>query len=147
MSDPNTYATTTPEPASIETTPTPQVAVTPMTVADHDVAVPVGTQPAEQPPVHDVAPDVPPPVPPAAPTVVDAPYAAQEGSTLTCTMGNWIGEPTSYAYEWWADGAVVGTGTPYPLAVSDVGRAFACHLTATNAGGSTSVDSNIVVAA
>jgi hypothetical protein len=28
-----------------------------------------------------------------------------------------------------------------------VGRAFACHLTATNAGGSTSVDSNIVVTA
>ena len=39
------------------------------------------------------------------PVNVDVPYVAQEGSVLTCTMGNWEGEPSHYAYQWRVDGS------------------------------------------
>jgi hypothetical protein len=41
-----------------------------------------------------------------APIGVDDPYLDGEGSVgavLTCTMGNWEGEPTGYAYRWLSD--------------------------------------------
>jgi hypothetical protein len=86
------------------------------------------------------APNLPPPdaAPTAPPVNIDAPYVEQVGATLTCTMGNWEGEPTQYAYLWVCDGLEVGTGTDvYVLVADDVGRAYACVVTATNAAGST----------
>lgn len=87
------------------------------------------------------------------PDVVDIPYVEQTAAsrTLTCTMGNWTNEPTSYAYQWKLDGADVGTSSPastYESVVADVGKSATCVVTATNALGSTSAwPSNAVVIA
>jgi hypothetical protein len=77
--------------------------------------------------------------PPPPPVVRDTPLVMQEGAQLTCTMGNWDGEPTGYEYQWSRDGAfVVGgpTGT-YAVTTPDVGTTFTCVVVATNAQGST----------
>lgn len=81
------------------------------------------------------------------PVNVDVPYASQSGATLHCTMGNWDGEPTSYAYAWHTDGAANGaTGESYAVQAGDVGHGLACVVTATNALGSTAAPmSNTVV--
>jgi hypothetical protein len=95
----------------------------------------------------------PEPAPPATepPTVKDVPYASQQGSTLNCTMGNWNGEPTSYAYQWQRDGTAVvvgGAAADYTVTANDVGHSFTCVVTATNALGSAAAPpSNAVVAA
>jgi hypothetical protein len=84
------------------------------------------------------------------PSVVDVPQATGTGvvgSTLNCTMGNWNGEPTSYAYQW------NGTGQPsdaadYTVAADDVGQSLSCVVTATNTVGSTAAPpSNAITAA
>lgn len=73
------------------------------------------------------------------PTVVDVPLVMQDGDTLTCTMGNWNGEPDSYAYSWHNDGVSNGaTDATYAVQPDDVGHSLACVVTATNALGSTS---------
>ena len=79
------------------------------------------------------------PEPPATvPSVVDVPHAQQAGNALNCTMGNWTGEPTAYAYQWRIDGAVVGTDSAvYTVQAADVGKNATCTVTATNALGST----------
>jgi hypothetical protein len=78
------------------------------------------------------------PAPSAPPVNVDIPYLSQAADTLTCTMGNWQGEPTAYAYAWTMDGAsVAGTAATYETAVADVGKTAVCTVTATNAAGST----------
>jgi hypothetical protein len=88
--------------------------------------------------------------PDAPPTVVDVPYVggdAAVGGTLTCTMGNWTGEPTSYAYRWQRDGADVATSTPaYVVDAADVGHSITCVVTATNARGSTEAPPSNAVA-
>jgi hypothetical protein len=72
------------------------------------------------------------------PTNVDVPFASQTGDVLSCTMGNWDGEPTQYAYAWHSDGVATGaTGPDYPIAPEDAGHTLACVVTATNALGST----------
>lgn len=71
------------------------------------------------------------------PANLDVPHVVQEND-VTCTMGNWTGEPTSYAYQWKNDGADVGDGTvPYAVTADDVGHTITCVVTATNAAGST----------
>jgi hypothetical protein len=100
------------------------------------------------------APSQRPPLPQApaagAPTVRDVPMVMGNGvvgETLTCTMGNWYGEPASYAYAWQSDAtAVGGAGDTYTVAESDVGHSITCVVTATNAAGSTTAPpSNAVV--
>jgi hypothetical protein len=85
----------------------------------------------------------------APPVNVDVPYVQQVGDHMTCTMGNWQGEPTSYAYQWKRDGTNIGTGAAqYTVTGADVGKTFTCVVTATNALGSTAAPpSNGVVAA
>ena len=85
-------------------------------------------KPPEQPPV-----DIPPPV------NKDVPYLSQTGSTLNCTMGNWVVTPDSCSYAWTIGGSVVGsvTGPTYIVTPVDVGLTATCVVTATNAGGST----------
>jgi hypothetical protein len=72
------------------------------------------------------------------PVNVDVPYVSQVGDTLTCTMGNWIGVPTAYAYAWQMDGVAVGTdANAYTVTAGDIGKTATCTVTATNAIGST----------
>jgi len=72
------------------------------------------------------------------PVNVDVPHLSQNGAVLQCTMGNWEGEPDSYTYLWIADGLEVGPGAEtYDLVTDDVGRSYACVVTATNVAGST----------
>jgi hypothetical protein len=79
----------------------------------------------------------PPEEPIAVPTNVDVPAVTQNGTTLNCTMGNWTGEPTSYAYQWKIDGTNRGTDSPdYTVQDADVGNTATCVVTATNAAGS-----------
>lgn len=86
--------------------------------------------------------------PTEAPIVVDAPYVAQEGNILTCTLGNWENEPTSRTYQWQSDDTDVdgATSETYTLQAADVGRTFTCIQTATNViGTSEPVTSNEVI--
>jgi hypothetical protein len=75
------------------------------------------------------------------PAVVDIPSvsgAGTVGGTLTCTMGNWTGEPSGYAYEWRADTTnVLGNGESYVVDEVCVGHEVCCVVTASNAFGST----------
>jgi hypothetical protein len=73
------------------------------------------------------------------PVNVDVPHVSQTGSTLSCTMGNWTGEPTGYAYAWHGNGVAIGgaTAATYTVQPGDAGHSLACVVTATNARGST----------
>jgi hypothetical protein len=74
----------------------------------------------------------------APPVNVDVPFVSQAGGTLSCTMGNWRGEPSSYAYAWHNDGVANGaTGATYTVTPEDSGHGLSCQVTATNALGST----------
>src|SRR4029434_2421773 len=75
-------------------------------------------------------PDRPPEIPPrpGPPVVVDVPSITGEGevgAVLTCTMGNWEGTPTSYAYDWDAMGADTSSVT-YTVDVLDAGGSITC---------------------
>jgi len=110
---------------------------------------PPGTNPPVDPPVDPATVPVPGSVPThdqggSAPIVssppvnVDVPVITQDGDTLSCTMGNWNNEPTSYAYEWTIDGVVSSAiGATYGVLPTDVGVTAFCSVTATNAAGST----------
>ena len=82
-----------------------------------------------------------------APVNRDVPYASLQNSVLDCTMGNWDGEPTSYAYEWHVNGVANGVTTQrHTVTEANVGEGWACVVTATNALGSTKAPmSNTVV--
>jgi hypothetical protein len=80
------------------------------------------------------------PAPPATepPVNVDVPYASQAGDVLSCTMGNWTGEPTAYAYQWKIDGADAGTDSEtYTVTAADDGGTATCVVSASNAVGTT----------
>jgi hypothetical protein len=62
-----------------------------------------------------------------------SPETAVVGETLNCTMGEWSGTPTAYAYQWLSDGAEVGTGASYITAAAGN---VVCVVTATNSAGS-----------
>jgi hypothetical protein len=86
-----------------------------------------------------------PPDPVLAPVNVDVPFVSggtAVGDTLTCTMGNWQGEPTSYAYAW-STGA---TGASYVIVAGDAGTSITCVVSATNAGGTTAAPPSNAVA-
>jgi len=87
--------------------------------------------------------------PPAPPTNVDVPHVSQAGATLNCTMGNWTGEPTGYAYRWQINGVDEGTNAAdYAVQPEDVGLTATCTVTASNAAGATQAPvSNAVVIA
>ena len=72
------------------------------------------------------------------PANVDVPAVTQTGATLFCTMGNWTGSPTSYAYAWHNDGVANGaTNASYTVQPDDSGHSLACVVSATNALGTT----------
>jgi hypothetical protein len=77
------------------------------------------------------------------PAMVDIPYVSPDttaaiGDTLSCTSGNWNGEPTGYTYSWQhLDQSEVGTGNTYVVAAGDAAHSLVCLVTATNGVGST----------
>ena len=83
------------------------------------------------------------------PAIVDIPFASANakpaivGTVCNVTQGNWVGQPTSYTYQWKRDGTTnIGTTnsstSPYTLIAADIGgHQIACVVTATNASGST----------
>jgi hypothetical protein len=72
-----------------------------------------------------------------APANTTVPQVTQSGTTLSCTQGEWSGEPTSYAYAWQVNGTTVGTdAATYDVQAADVGGEATCTVTATNAAGS-----------
>lgn len=77
--------------------------------------------------------------PTAPPTNVDIPYVSAMGQLASCTMGNWTGEPTSYAYAWQRNGSPIPgvVGATYSMTTTDSGKSIGCIVTATNAAGST----------
>jgi len=77
-----------------------------------------------------------------APQYIDVPaiYAsvppAVVGSVLNCTMGNWFGVPTSYAYQWKRGVTNVGTNAAtYTVVAGDAANSMTCVVSATNANG------------
>jgi hypothetical protein len=89
--------------------------------------------------------------PSGAPVIVDVPYASQDAGVLSCTMGNWQNEPSSYAYQWQLDGSDAGTASDtaaFTVTADDAGKTATCVVTATNdAGSATAPTSNPVVVA
>ncbi len=85
----------------------------------------------------------------AAPTISGTP---QQGDTLTTSEGSWANSPTGFAYQWQdcdASGAncvdiADATSQSYEAASSDVGSTLEVVVSATNAGGSTSISTAAV---
>lgn len=83
------------------------------------------------------------------PLNVDTPYLSSSGGTSTlsgaigeplhCTKGNWEGTPTSYSYNFQANGVSVQLGAldTYTPVATDAGKSIVCLVTATNAFGAT----------
>jgi hypothetical protein len=69
-----------------------------------------------------------------------------QGSVLSCTTGTWLNSPTSFAYQWYNQTGIVtgATGSTYVTRFPDVGGNVYCAVTATNAGGSNTANSNLV---
>ena len=97
----------------------------------------------------------PPPVQPninaiAAPINAAIPYVSgtpTSGSVLNCTMGQWFGAPTSYAYQWKRDATNVGTNSNnYTVVAGDISHSISCTVTATNSLGSTVAPASNAVA-
>lgn len=76
-----------------------------------------------------------------APVLTAAPSISGDatvGQTLTCSTGTFTGAETiTYSYQWFANGVSItgATESTYELKASDVGKLFACRVTAKNNGG------------
>lgn len=106
----------------------------------HQMAMAIARSRASAPP-----PPTQPPVMTSIPSVQPE-TGAVVGTLLTCTMGNWEGKPTSYAYQWKRGSTDIGDGSPAYTAVDeDAGQDITCVVTATNAAGSTvAAPSNVI---
>ena len=81
-----------------------------------------------------------------APANTTVPAVTQTGTTLTCTLGEWTGEPTSYAYAWKLDDAAAGSdAATYECRPAMSGRVATCTVTATNAAGSAAAPPSVGV--
>jgi peptidoglycan/xylan/chitin deacetylase (PgdA/CDA1 family) len=70
---------------------------------------------------------------------------ALAGRTLTCSRGQWSGNPVSYGFTWRRDGkAIIGHGSAYSVRAADRGHAIRCDVTAKNARGSATAASGAV---
>ncbi|MFL5962777.1 MAG: hypothetical protein ACJ757_07805 [Gaiellaceae bacterium] len=87
------------------------------------------------------------PVNTALPTITGTPAV---GQTLTASNGTWSNAPTSYAYQWLrcngggnsCVSVANGTSKTYTLVGADAGHTMRVRVTATNADGSTSAESD-----
>jgi hypothetical protein len=68
------------------------------------------------------------------------------GVTASVTTGTWTNSPTGYSYVWkdQSNNVLQTGGDQYVLKNSDVGHGVKCQVTATNAIGSSSADSNLI---
>jgi hypothetical protein len=69
------------------------------------------------------------------------------GDTLTSTSGTWTGSPTpTYGYQWQRAGVNIAaaTASTYVLVAADIGYSIRCVVTATNAAGTVSANSNAI---
>lgn len=66
------------------------------------------------------------------------------GQTLSTTDGTWDGSPSGYTYQWQRDGVNIASATSntYVLVTADASHTVRCVVTATNAGGTASANSN-----
>lgn len=83
--------------------------------------------------------------PPANTVAPVASGTARVGQTLSVTDGTWTGTaPITYTYQWRRDGVNIGSATnsTYVLVTADLGTAIDCNVTATNAAGAVTQDSN-----
>ena len=86
------------------------------------------------------------PVNTVAPVVSGTPT---QGQTLSTTNGTWNYSPTSYSYQWQRNNTTnIGgaTSSTYVLTISDVGSTINCRVTASNASGSATANSNSTAA-
>lgn len=67
-------------------------------------------------------------------------------STLTCSQGSWVDDPTSLSYAWLRNGSPIAgqTASTYKLQGEDEGKTIACQVTASNAAGATASTSNAI---
>lgn len=85
------------------------------------------------------------------PKNVDVPHlqgTGAVGETLTCTMGNWEGEPKLYSSAWVSDAGEepLAYGSEYVVQPSDAGHSITCVVQATNSHGSTTAPPSNAVA-
>lgn len=83
-----------------------------------------------------------PPVVAAAPVASGTPAV---GQSLSCSTGIWASDPApTFAYQWLGDGTPISAATApaYTVQTTDRGHALSCRVTATNAGGGSSAQSN-----
>lgn len=81
-----------------------------------------------------------------APVNTAIPHVQQAADVLSCTMGEWEGTPTAYAYAWALDAAPVGTDSAtHTVTAADAGKSATCVVTATNATGSTAAPPSVAV--
>lgn len=99
-----------------------------------------GTAPTTPAPINSVAP------------LAAAPTGAYTGQTVTSTTGtftNPLGVFPTYAFQWQRNGVnISGATSPlgYVLQAADVGTSVRCVVTATSDGGTTSANSNVLLA-
>ena len=72
---------------------------------------------------------------------------AEEGETLTCSEGTWVGTGTiTFAYQWFRGGTAISgeTSATYVVTLADRGFLLTCKVTATDDDGNRSKLSNAV---
>jgi hypothetical protein len=70
--------------------------------------------------------------------------STQVGKILTSTSGTWLSIPTSYSYQWIRgtnDVITNAVSITYTTTVSDIGYTIRCEVSASNAGGSSTISS------
>lgn len=103
----------------------------------------------DEPPEPEPEPEPQPPPTPTPPLNTAAPVVSgttEVDSVLSTTNGAWSNSPTSFAIIWRRGSTTIGgaTNPTRPLTEADVGQMISTSITATNADGGASADSNAV---